>query len=179
MNRNLIEACKKGDKPAQKRVFEYYLGGMLAICKRYVKDNHDAEELLLNGFYKFFAGIDRFVYTDEKSTGAWLKKIMVNECLMFLRKKDKFIFSTGEFPADVVLDETVIDWLNADDLRKIIDTLPDGYRIVFNMYVIEGYDHKEIGKLLGISESTSRSQLARARAILQKLLKENKVAYEQ
>lgn len=178
MNRDIVEACQKGDRSAQKAFFEYYLGSMLALCKRYVKDGHDAEELALSGFYKLFAGIGRFSYIDERGTRGWVKKIIVNECLMFLRKQGNVIFTAEALAAEHPLDSRALDRLNADDLLKLIDTLPDGYRIVFNMYAIEGYDHSEIARVLGISESTSRSQLARARAILQKLLKENSIAYE-
>lgn len=179
IDRYLIEACKKGNKPAQKKVFDHYVSGMLAVCKRYVRNDHDAEELLLNGFYKFFANLGGFEYKDERSTAAWLKKIVVNECLMFLRKGDKLTFVAEEFAGEVMLNETVFGGMNVNQLRKLIDTLPDGYRIVFNMYVIEGYDHREIGRALGVSESTSRSQLARAKVMLQKLLKENDIVYEQ
>ena len=173
----IIAGCKKGDRQAQKVFFELYSKGMLALCRRYVKEHLDAEEMLLNGFYKFFANIGRFEYTDDGRTLAWLKNIMVNECLMLLRKKKLVTFTTGEHTEDMVLAEDVLGRMNTNDILKLIDTLPVGYRIVFNMYVIEGYDHKEIAAILEISEGTSRSQLSRAKTTLQKLIKESNLAY--
>lgn len=158
-------------------LFDTYSQSMLALCLRYVKNEHDAEELVLNGFYKVFTTIKRFVYVDERSTRAWIKRIMVNECLMFLRK-NKIAFAAEDQAADVKLDEQVFEKMNTDALLKLIDCLPDGYRIVFNMFVIEGYDHKEIAAILNITEGTSRSQLFRAKAALQKLLQENKTMYD-
>lgn len=174
----IITGCKKGERWAQKSLFEIYSKGMLALCKRYVKDGKDAEELLLNGFYKAYTNIDRFVYTDDKGTGAWLKKIMVNECLMFLRNNSKIIFITDESEVDAIPDEQIIGKMNVDDILKLISTLPAGYRIVFNMYVIEGYDHREIADHLQITEGASRSQLSRAKAAIQKLLVQNRAVYE-
>ena len=166
-----IEACRKGDRIAQKQLFDAYSENMLLLSLRYVKSLPDAEELMLNGFYKFFNSIDTFVYNGQGSIGAWMKKIMVNECLMFLRKKKELHMPVEEHAQHLQADDNSLAGLNAAALLKLITQLPAGYRTVFNMYAVEGYTHKEIAEMLGISEGTSKSQLSKARALLQKELK--------
>ena len=173
-----IEGCKKQDRISQKYLFDTYSDGMLMVCMRYVKNLPDAEELMLNGFYNFYRSIERFIYNGQGSIGAWLKKIMVNECLMFLRKKGALRIVDEGYATDVTAEDEIAEHTNAGEIFKIIMTLPDGYRTVFNLFVIEGYSHKEIAGLLGISEGTSKSQLNKARAILQKLVKQNGCYYE-
>lgn len=162
-----IEGCKKHDRISQKYLFDKYSDGMLMVCLRYVKQLQDAEEMMLNGFYNFFKSIDRFVYGGEGSMGAWLKKIMVNECLAFLRKKGALKI-TEEQEGLSIPGEDGLSNINAGDILKLILDLPDGYRTVFNLFSIEGYSHKEIAGMLGITEGTSKSQLSKARAMLQK-----------
>ncbi len=141
------------------------------VCMRYVKSLPDAEEMMLNGFYNFFKTIDRFIYSGQGSIGGWLKKIMVNECLMHLRKKGlKLVIETGA--GDAVVDDGIISRMNANEIYKLVMTLPEGYRTVFNLYVIEGYTHREIAAMLGVNEGTSKSQLSKARMQLQKMIKE-------
>lgn len=163
-----IEGCKRQDRIAQKYLFDQYSDAMLMVCLRYVKDLADAEELMLNGFFSFYKAIERFVYSEEQSIGAWLKKIMVNECLMHLRKKGRLVLVEQDYAADVAVEETQTERLNASELFKTIMTLPEGYRVIFSLYVIEGYSHKEIAAMTGITEGTSKSQLSKARAMLQK-----------
>jgi RNA polymerase sigma-70 factor (ECF subfamily) len=174
----IIAACQSGDRTAQKKLFEVYSKGMLMVCSRYVKDCHVAEELLLNGFYKFFKTIDRFQYVDNNSIGAWLKKIMVNECLMHLRERKKVKFVPEEYGGEVGISEAVLEKLNANEILALINELPDGYRTVFNLYVIEGFSHKEIATMLGVSEGTSKSQLSKAKVFLQKILTSKEMVYE-
>ena len=166
----LINGCKKRDKKSQRMTFDRYSRGMMAVCCRYIRDRHHAEEILLSGFLKFFNSIDRFVYQDEDSIGKWLKTIMLNECFMFLRKTGSVKFVAEDFYMDVVSDVTVIDKMNSDEIKKAVDAMPEGYRFVFNLFVMEGYSHKEIGELLQISEGASKSQLSRAKIFLQKQL---------
>ena len=173
-----IAGCKKGDKQAQKNLFEFYSKSLLYLCKRYVSNNHDAEDMLLKGFYKFFATIHQFEYIDDISLCAWLKKIMVNECLMFLRRDSKLRFAEDAVNVDVTLNEDVLESMHAKAIISMINTLPDGYRIVFNLFVVEGYTHNEIAQMLGISVGTSKSQLMRSKIYLQKLLKEKGIVYE-
>lgn len=170
-----IEGCKKQDRISQKYVFDAYSEGMLMVCMRYVKHLPDAEELLLNGFYNFFRTIDRFIYTDKGSIGAWLKKIMINECLMFLRKKQCMKITNEDHAAEIGIDDGQTGRMNANEIFQLILTLPPGYRTVFNLFVVEGYSHKEIATLLDITEGTSKSQLNKARVQLQKVMKEKKM----
>jgi len=174
----IIAACKSGNRIAQKKLFETYSKGMLMLCCRYVKDHHVAEEMLLNGFCKFFKTIDRFLYSGNNSISAWLKKIMVNECLMHLRDQKKILFLQEEYAADVMINEEVLEKINASELLNLINNLPDGYRTVFNLHVIEGFSHKEIGQMLQISEGTSKSQLNKAKTFLQKSLMQKGIVYE-
>ncbi len=170
-----IEGCKKQDRIAQKHLFDAYSEAMLMVCLRYVKLLPDAEELMLNGFFNFFRSVDRFVYSGNGSVGAWLKKIMVNECLMFLRKKGSLTLVDEQYAEDVVLAPGLTDNMDANEILKLVLELPPGYRIVFNMFVIEGYTHKEIAATISITEGTSKSQLNKARGMLQQAMAQNRV----
>jgi RNA polymerase sigma factor (sigma-70 family) len=168
-----IDGCRKQDRISQKYLFDTYSDGMLMLCVRYVRDLADAEELMLNGFFNFFRHIDRFVYRGQASLVAWLKKIMVNECLMHLRKRKELKIAADEMAAEGQVGGDVLAAMNARDILKLVMALPAGYRTVFNLYVSEGYNHREIAELLGITEGTSKSQLSKARVMLQKMVKEN------
>ena len=167
-----IEGCKKQDRISQKYLFDTYSDGMLMVCMRYVKHLPDAEEIMLNGFYNFYRTIDRFIYSHESSVGGWLKKIMVNECLMFLRKNNSLKIVDQEYAAEVNIDDGQMARMNARDLFKLITTLPVGYRTVFNLFAGEGYSHKEIAAMMNITEGTSKSQLNKARGLLQQAMKQ-------
>lgn len=173
-----IEGCRKQDRISQKYLFDLYSDGMLMVCLRYVKSLPDAEELMLNGFYNFFRTADRFIYNGPGSIGGWLKKIMVNECLMFLRKKGRLKIADEGSAMDVVANDDRIGQMNANEILQLVMTLPEGYRTVFNLFAIEGYGHKEIAAMLGITEGTSKSQLNKARGVLQQLMKEKGVYHE-
>jgi len=151
---------------------------MLIVCMRYVKNLPDAEEIMLNGFYNFYKSIDRFIYSHDSSIGAWLKKIMVNECLMFLRKQDGLKIVEEVHAAEAGIEDGQIARMSANELFRMIMILPPGYRTVFNLFVVEGYSHKDIAALLGITEGTSKSQLNKARSMLQKTVKQNETYYE-
>jgi RNA polymerase sigma-70 factor (ECF subfamily) len=173
----LIREAKQGSAAAQKYLFDQLAEKMLMICRRYVKSQEDAEELMLDGFYKFFKKISSFNYQGDAAFYAWMKKIMINECLMFLRRKNVFTIVTEAEVEDVSLQEEALGNLSADEIFKMIVQLPVGYRTVFNLYVIEGIPHAEIAVLLGIAEGTSKSQLSKAKILLQKLLLQNDVEY--
>ncbi len=145
---------------------------MLAVCLRYVNDMETARDLLQDGFVRVFTNIHS--YTGSGSFEGWLRKIFVNGALEYLRKSDVLRESTDlENSADLVQpDSSAIENLSAAELMKVIQELPAGFRTVFNMFAIEGYSHKEISEILGITESTSRSQFTRARQLLQKRIKE-------
>ena len=174
-----IDGCKKQDRISQKYLFDTYSDGMLMLCMRYVKNLPDAEELMLNGFYNFYRSIDRFVFNGKDSISAWLKKIMVNECLMHLRKKGALKIVEEQYADEVSTGQAYADKISANEILKIVMTLPDGYRTVFNLHVVEGYNHKEIAAMLGINEGTSKSQLSKARVLLQEMIKQNGIYYEQ
>lgn len=176
-NSELIREAKQGSAAAQKWLFDQFAGKMQLVCLRYVKNSQDAEELLLDGFYKFFKKIASFNYQGDAALYGWLKKIMINECLMFLRAKNVFNMVTEATAEELPLPEEALDRLSGDEILKLIVQLPVGYRTVFNLHAIEGMTHGEIAASLGIAEGTSRSQLSKAKILLQKLLVQNDIKY--
>lgn len=165
----LIKGCLKCQKGAQRQLYDMYASKMYALCYRYVKDAMDAEDVLVTAFNKIFDKIGQFKH--EGSFEGWIRRIMVNEALTHLRKSRTMYIETNLDQADREPDyASLSDHLEAEDLLALIGDLPPGYRIVFNMYAIDGYSHKEIASHLGISENTSKSQLSRARTYLQKKL---------
>jgi RNA polymerase sigma factor (sigma-70 family) len=173
----LVKEAKQGSTAAQKCLFDQFAERMLLVCQRYVKSPEDAEELLLDGFYKFFTKISSFNYQGDAALYAWLKRIMINECLMFLRAKNAFTIVTEATAEEIPLQEEALDNLSAEEIFKLIVQLPVGYRTVFNLYAIEGMNHGEISGMLNISEGTSRSQFSKAKVLLQKLLLQNDIKY--
>jgi len=173
----LVKEAKQGSASAQKCLFDLLADRMMLLCRRYVKNVEDAEEVLLDGFYKFFKNIPGFHYQGEAALIAWLKKIMVNECLMLLRKKNVFTIVTESAAEEIPLQAEAFDQLSAKEIFDLIVQLPVGYRTVFNLFEIEGMDHKEIALLLGIAEGTSKSQLSKAKNLLQKNLLKNGTGY--
>jgi len=173
----LVKEAKQGSTAAQRRLYDMFAEKMMHLCCRYVKKKEDAEELLLDGFYKFFKNIHSFSYQGEAALYAWLKRIMINECLMFLRKKNVFTIVTESAAEEIVLEEEALNNLSASEIFNLVVTLPVGYRTVFNLFVIEGMEHKEIAALTGISEGTSKSQLSKAKILLQKMLSQKGIEY--
>ncbi len=173
----LVMEAKQGSAPAQKCLFDLLSGKMLLVCRRYLKSNEDAEEALLDGFYKFFKNLGSFHYHTDAALYSWIKKIMVNECLMLLRKKNVFAIVTEADAADYPLEATALNNLSAKEIFDLILQLPVGYRTVFNLYEIEGLEHKKIAEMLGIAEGTSKSQLSKAKILLQKNLEQNGTKY--
>jgi RNA polymerase sigma factor (sigma-70 family) len=173
----LIKEARKESAAAQKCLFDLFGDKMMLVCRRYVKNSEDAEEILLDGFYKFFKNLSSFNYQGEAALFVWLKRIMINECLMMLRKKNVFTIVLQTDAEDISLEEEVLNNLSAKEIFDLIVQLPVGYRTVFNLYVIEGMDHKEIGILMGIAEGTSKSQLSKAKSLLQKKLLQNGTRY--
>lgn len=164
----LVKCCKDNNSAAQKILYGKYVESMMILCLRYIVDHEDAKEVLMDGFLNFFKNMDSFTYQGEGSVKAWLKKIVVNQCLMHLRKR-RPLFITGketEQYESAGNGENIFDCMNAKEIMSMIHALPDGYRTVFNLYFFEGMNHREIGEMLNISENTSKSQLHRARAIL-------------
>jgi len=164
----LIDACRRKESFAQRLLFEQFADRMYLLCIRYVVNAHDAEEILSDAFLKFFNNIRQFTYKGEGSVQAWLSKIVVNECLMFLRKKKQLVLPVDEIPGAAAIPDSnpILDHILARDILKHIRDLPAGYRTVLNLFVFEGLGHKEIAGMLQISENTSKSQLFKARALL-------------
>jgi RNA polymerase sigma factor (sigma-70 family) len=168
----LIKGCLKRNRNAQQQLYDLYSSKMYALCYRYVRHAMEAEDVLVMAFTKIFDRIEQF--KGEGSFEGWIRRVMVNEALTHLRKSRAMYVETELEQADREPDyDRLSDHLEAEDLQKMIQELPPGYRLVFNMYAIDGYSHKEIAEQLGISENTSKSQLSRARTYLQKILVEN------
>ncbi len=173
----LITDARQGNAAAQKRLFALLADSMMLLCRRYVKNSEDAEEVMLDGFYKFFIHLSSFTYQNEASLAGWIKKIMINECLMLLRKKNAFVMLSQSAAEEVNWEDEALNQLSAKEIFELILRLPVGYRTVFNLHEIEGMEHKEIAALLGIAEGTSKSQLSKAKALLQKNLLQNGSEY--
>ena len=177
--KKLIESCLNGDRKSQKNLFDRFAGKMFALCRRYARNSQESEDMLQEAFVKVFNSLDKFSF--KGSFEGWIRRIVVNTCLRYL-EKDKITFEDIdiiEYSASNVIQASAIENLAEEELLKVIALLPDGYKMVFNLYVIEGYSHKEIAKLLNIGESTSRSQLVKARKLLKELLiQHNRIFYE-
>jgi RNA polymerase sigma factor (sigma-70 family) len=168
---DLIAGCIKQKASAQRALFDKYSGRMLGLCRRYVKDVLEAEGVMITAFTKIFERIDQ--YTGEGNFEGWMKRIMVNESLQYLRKHKNMQLNMDIEEAHHLPNyDAMEDHLQTEDLMQMIGELPVGYRTVFNLYAIEGYSHKEIAEQLSINENTSKSQLSRARVYLQKRLAE-------
>lgn len=158
----LIAQCRRNDRIAQKMVYDQYAPLMLAACRRYTGSLQDAEDVMIEGFVKVFSKIATF--KGAGSFEGWIRRIMVNESLMFLRKNDPLRFAAEVNPTLHRTDEHYIsEQMDAATIIALLDELPPGYRTVFNLFVIEGYKHREIAQELGISINTSKSQLILAK----------------
>lgn len=161
----LIEGCRRNKAKAQKALYERFSPKMLGVCIRYIKDRSEAEYVMTGGFMKVFDNLNYF--KGQGSFEGWIRKIMVNESLLYLRKnKAMYLEVDIDHASEQVNMNDMVSNMQADELMTIIQHLPVGYRTVFNLYAIEGYSHKEIADKMEISEGTSKSQLNRARALL-------------
>ena len=167
----LVRQCTKGDRKAQKKVFDLLSGKMMSLCLRYVGDHQTALDMLQDGFVTLFSKID--TYKGDGSFEGWARRIFATTCLMYLRKNDALKMSDDLQEARLMTSDTPTQSQDVGyhELVKLISTMPEGYRAVFNLYVVEGFTHKEISQMLGVSEITSRTQLARARSWLQNKIK--------
>ncbi len=164
----LIEGCRKGERRAQKELYDTYSRKMMGVCLRYVNDRETARDLLQDGFVKVFTNMD--TYTGSGSFEGWMRKIFVNCALEYLRKSDVLREATDlDSTAELAYpDSSVISEMSVAELMGLVKALPAGFRTVFNLFAIEGYSHKEISEMLRITESTSRSQYTRAKQMLQR-----------
>lgn len=165
----LLENCIAGDRKSQKELYDLHAPKMFSVCLRYSKNQMDAEDILQDGFVKLFNNLHRF--RGEGSFDGWVRRIFVNTAIEHIRRKN-LNTTVGEGLENSIADKhrSALDNLYEKDLIKTANTLSDGYRTVFNLYAIEGFSHKEIAAQLGITESTSKSQFSRAKAILRNVL---------
>ncbi len=173
--KRLIEKAAANNREAQHRLFEIHAPKMLSVCRYYINDLQTAEEVMLNGFFKVFTKLKTF--KGEGSFEGWVRRIMVRESISYLRKRDQPEFLSDEIEN---YDHSYDPYseLDSQEIQSLIDALPEGYRMVFVMYAIEGYKHEEIGELLNISPGTSKSQLFKARKLLQENIRKlNKSQY--
>ena len=176
---DLVEACKRGDQKAQFELYRLYNAAMYNTTLRIVGDSDDAEDVMQEAFLKAFTKLDS--YRGEVSFGAWLKRIMINKALDFLRLKREQISLEDAGEVREIVDEpddTVDVEYRAEEIRKAIYDLPEGYRIVLSLILLEGYDHEEVSGILNISNATSRTQYHRAKKRLIELLKRNSNDHE-
>lgn len=177
-HKELVQACAAGDRKAQFELYRLYSKAMYNICLRMLNDQEDAEDLLQQSFIDVFLKLDSFRF--ESSIGAWIKRIVVNNCINFLKKRrltiqsldDERMGGISENPDDDLHESH----LSVQEVKKAIAKLPDGYRVVFTLYLFEGYDHKEIADILNITEATSKSQYSRAKKKLRELLSDREYA---
>lgn len=167
---DIISGCRKGDRKAQERLYKNYYRAMMGICLRYTKNDEDAVEVLNNGFFKVFKNIQRYD-SSQAALYTWIRTIVVNSCLDFIKQKQK-MEKVGELneDAEIHISPEVIGKMNTKELLEQIRRLAPATATVFNLYVIEGFSHKEIAQLLNISEGTSKWHLSEARKNLKELI---------
>jgi RNA polymerase sigma-70 factor (ECF subfamily) len=172
---NLIRSCIEGDRQAQSTLYAMFASKMFVVCLRYSKNREEAEEVLQEGFLKVFQFLHQF--RDEGSFEGWVRKIMVNCALQKLRSNARLtpVLNIESYNEQFVMQSNVESTISSKELLQLVMTLPPAYKMVFNLYVFEGYKHKEIAELLGISEGTSKSNLSDARTFLQKQLTKKKI----
>ena len=163
--KELIRGCQKMDGTAQQMLFQAYAGKLMTICRRYANDSHEAEDMLQESFIKIFKSVNQ--YKSLGSFEGWIRRITVNTAIQILQKRKIRFTEIKNIPFEPESpDHSVLSDLDAEDLLKVISQLPDGYRAVFNLFVLEGYAHEEISRMMKIEVATSRSQLSKARAML-------------
>ena len=167
----IIEGCKSGNAKYQKALYDKYSRKMYAVCLRYARNPSDAEDILQDGFVKVFTKLEQFL--GEGSFEGWIRRTMVNTALRHYKRLRYEAEKNGyEILPDYPINEDALANIGAEELLRMIDTLPSGYKTVFNMVAIDGFSHTEVGELLGIGDSTSRSQLTKARKMLCKMLED-------
>jgi len=159
----IIALAVANNRQAQQCIYSKYSSKMLSVCRQYIKDMQLAEDVMITAFMKVFVNLGRF--ENKGSFEGWIRRTMINECISFIRVQKKVHFIEETVYYEEIDSETDFQF-SIEDVQSLIDSLPDGYKIVFNLFVIEGHKHKEIASMLGINEGTSKSQFAHARRIL-------------
>jgi RNA polymerase sigma-70 factor, ECF subfamily len=176
INNKIVEDCKQNNAKAQMQLYDMYCQAMFAIAQRYVKDSFVAEDMMQDAFIKVFKNIQSF--KGEVTIGAWIKKIVINQCIDYLKKKRIELVSIEEKELTIADEDdwTVKEEVSVNIVTSAINSLPEKYKVVLNLYLIEGYDHQEIAKVLNITEVNSRSQLMRGKNKLRGQLKQHNYA---
>lgn len=161
--KKIIQLAIENNRSAQQKIYTQFSSKMLSVCRQYIKDIHQAEDIMITAFMKVFANLKNFQYSG--SFEGWIRRIMVNECISQIRTQKKVNFLDDENFSENSFNN-IESQFSVEDIQFLIDSLPDGYKIIFNLFAIEGYKHREIANMLGINEGTSKSQLSHARKIL-------------
>lgn len=171
----LIKRCAKNDRHAQELLFNQFYKDLYLIAMRYLSDHHDAEDVIIQSFTRVFKNLKSFTYKGQGSLGRWVRTILINESIRLLKKRSLIQFNEDIKQMDFQnSDANGLQQIQASDIIQMIEKLPTGYRTVFNLFVVEGYAHKEIAQMLGISENTSKSQLKKARTHLMNNINEDR-----
>jgi len=171
--KELVRGCVQEKRSCQEKLYQQYYKKMFAVCMRYGKNRDQALDMLQEGFIKVYNNINSFNHTG--SLEGWIRRIMVNSAINLIRKEKPTVDINDVYEdSNVVNNETVLDKMSVDEIMKLIQKLPTGYKTVFNLFAIEGYSHKEIAEMLDIQESTSRTQFLKAKTALRKMLEELK-----
>jgi RNA polymerase sigma-70 factor (ECF subfamily) len=160
----IIQLAVENNRQAQRRIYTQFSPKMLSVCRQYIKDIHQAEDIMITAFMKVFANLSSF--ENKGSFEGWIRRIMVNESISYIRVQKKVNFIQDENYTEESFNN-IESQFSLEDIQFLIDSLPDGYKMVFNLFAIEGYKHREIATMLGINEGTSKSQLSQARKMLQ------------
>ncbi|MFW5879796.1 MAG: RNA polymerase sigma factor [bacterium] len=174
----IIEGCKKNDRKAQKKLYETYAPTLLGICARYANDISEAEDILQEGFLKIFENIND--YSGKGHLVGWMKRVMVNTAITNFHKNKKHYYHNEleDVQEDVQIEVTPETAFSTQELNDLLQRLPEGYKMVFNLFAIEGYKHKEIAEMLNIDENTSKTQFLRARKwLIKELAKQEKIVH--
>jgi len=173
IHQEIIDQCKEGDQKAQFRLYKLYYKPMYSVCMRLINQADEAEDVMQEAFLNAFRNID--TYRGEVSFGAWLKRIVINRSLDHLKKKKLKLEEINDKTAQIADYQMEMKEVNVEVIKNTIQQLPDGYRVVLSLFLIEGYDHEEISQILGITNSNSRTQFLRAKNKLRELLKDKEI----
>ncbi len=169
----LIKKASSGNRDAQERLYKKHAPKMLSVCRQYIKDVHFAEDVMVQGFLKMFNNLDTFKF--EGSFEGWLRRIMIRESISYLRKQQFVVYDDEVYEKNQSEEISQSTDLDTEHIQQLIDKLPQGYKMVFVLYTVEGYKHKEIAEMLSITESTSKTQLLKARKLLQDQLRQQNI----
>ncbi len=171
--KQLIKKAIDGNPDAQQRLYATHASKMLSVCRQYIKDIHFAEDVMVNGFLKVFTHLETFKF--QGSFEGWVRRIMIRESISYLRKQQFVVYDDEVYEKHEHQTNIQTTDLDTEHIQRLIDALPQGYKMVFVLYTVEGYKHQEIAKMLDISESTSKTQLLKARRLLQEQLKKQNI----